>query len=80
MMRRLIILAVAAGCLTLAASSTLQQLSLNDMIQKSTMIVRGTIQPGTSAALRGSLIYTHYQLLVTDSVQGSAGADHQPDY
>jgi|HubBroStandDraft_6_1064221.scaffolds.fasta_scaffold380654_1 hypothetical protein len=66
MMRRLIILlAVAAGCLTLAPASTLQRLSLNDMIQKSTMIVRGTIQPGSSAALRGSLIYTHYQLLVT---------------
>ncbi len=69
-MRRLIISAVAASCLTFLSGSTLpgstlQRLSLNDMIQKSTMIVRGTIQPGTSAALRGPLIYTHYQLSIT---------------
>jgi hypothetical protein len=78
MMRRLIILlAVAAGCLTLPAS-TLQRLSLNDMIQKSTMIVRGTIQPGSSAALRGSLIYTHYQLLVTAVFKPAPGQSISP--
>jgi hypothetical protein len=73
MMRKLIILAFAAGCLITLAASTLQQLSLNDMIQKSTLIVRGTIQPGTSAALRGSLIYTHYQLSVTTAYKGTPG-------
>lgn len=44
------------------------------MIQKSTMIVRGTVQPGTSAALRGALIYTHYQLSVTAAYKGTPGA------
>ena len=79
MMRRLIILlVVAAGCLTLAPASTLQRLSLNDMIQKSTMIVRGTIQPGSSAALRGSLIYTHYQLLVTAVFKPAPGQSISP--
>ena len=53
MMRKLIILAVVAGCLASLSGSTLQRLSLNDMIQKSTMIVRGTIQPGTSASNPG---------------------------
>jgi hypothetical protein len=67
MMRKLIILAIAAACLP---ASTLQRLSLNDMIQKSTLIVRGTIQPGTGPALRGSIIYTHYQLSVTTSFKG----------
>ena len=71
MMRRLIILALAAGCLTYASASTLQRLSLTDMIQKSTAIVRGTIQPGTSASLRGQLIYTHYQISVTTSFKGA---------
>lgn len=73
MMRKLIILAVVAGCLTSLSSSTLQRLSLNDMILKSTMIVRGTIKPGTSGAIRGSLIYTHYQLSVTTAFKGTPG-------
>lgn len=74
MMHKLIIWTVAAACLTLLPASTLQRLSLTDMIQKSNLIVRGTIQPGTSAALRGSLIYTHYQLSVTTAFKGSPGA------
>jgi hypothetical protein len=72
MMRRLIILALAASCSTIVGS-TLQRLSLNDLIVKSTMIVRGTFQPGTSVALRGSLIYTHYQLSVTTTYKGAPG-------
>jgi hypothetical protein len=72
-MRKLIILAVTAVCLTSMPGSTLQRLSLNDMIQKSTMIVRGTIQPGSSSAFRGSLIYTHYQLSVTTAFKGTPG-------
>jgi hypothetical protein len=70
-MRRLILLAVTATCMTSLPGSTLQRLSLNDMIQKSTVIVRGTIQPGTSAALRGPMIYTHYQLSVTTAFKGT---------
>jgi hypothetical protein len=70
-MRKLIILAAAAvGCLP---ASTLQRLSLNDMIQKSTMVVRGTILPGSSAAFRGPIIYTHYQLSVTTAYKGTPG-------
>jgi hypothetical protein len=72
-MRRLILLAAAASCLTLPGS-TLLRLGLGDMIQKSTMIVRGTIQPGTSVALRGSIIYTHYQLSVTTAYKGTPGS------
>lgn len=69
-MRRLITLAVAVSCVTLTAS-TLQRLSLTDMIQKSTMIVRGTLQPGSTAALRGAIIYTHFQLSVTTAYKGT---------
>jgi len=77
-MRIPITLAITASFLALFAqktpASTLQRLSLNDMIQKSTMIVRGTIQPGSTAALRGPLIYTHYQLTVTAAYKGAPGA------
>jgi hypothetical protein len=79
MMRNLIILAAAAVSLASLpdshlSGSTLQRLSLTDMIQKSTMIVRGAIQPGNSAALRGSIIYTHYQLSVTTAYKGAPGS------
>lgn len=77
-MRIPITLAVAAVCLASlpqrAPASTLQRLSLNDLIQKSTLIVRGTFQPGTTAAFRGSLIYTHYQLAVTAAYKGAPSA------
>jgi len=70
-MVRLAIIGVAVGCLASLNASTLQRLSLNDMVLKSTMIVRGKVQPGTSAALRGALIYTHYQLSVTTTYKGT---------
>jgi hypothetical protein len=69
-MRKFIALIFAAACV----ASTLQRLTLNDMIQKSTMIVRGTILPGAAPALRGSMIYTHYQLSVTTAYKGTPGA------
>jgi hypothetical protein len=74
-MRRFILLALAAVCLASLPSSrlpgsTLQRLSLNDMIEKSTMIVRGTVQPGP-AAFRGAMIYTHYQVQVSKAFKGT---------
>jgi hypothetical protein len=71
MMRKPIIAILAAGTFMSATGSTLQRLSLNDLILKSTMIVQGTIQPGSSAAMRGALIYTHYQLAVTGVYKGT---------
>ncbi len=73
MTRRSIILALAAACAATMGASTLQRLSLNDLVLKSTAIVRGTVQPGTFAALRGSLIYTHYQVSVTTTYKGTLG-------
>lgn len=62
---------VAALCLPLA-STTLQQLTLNDIARKSTSIVRGRLQPSYTA-LRGSIIYTHYTIQVEDSWKGIPG-------
>lgn len=70
-MVRLAILGLAVGCLTCLSASTLQRLSMKDMVLKSTMIVQGKVQPGTSAALRGPIIYTHYQISVTTTYKGT---------
>jgi len=53
-------------------ASTLLQLSLNDMIQQSTAIVRGKAQRSYSDR-RGSVIFTHYQVQVTSTFKGTAG-------
>ena len=71
-MRRIafILLAASLGALQ---GSTLQQLSLDDMIQKSTSIVRGTAHR-TSASFRGQVIYTHYQVQVSEIYKGTPGS------
>ena len=69
-MRRLLLL--AAFCLTLTAlglSATLQYLSLDDMTQQSTDIVRGAFHP-TYSEMRGSVVYTHYQVQVVERWKG----------
>ena len=50
----------------------LERLSLDDVILKSTDIVRARVL-GSSAEFRGSLIYTHWKLQVVDTWKG---ADH----
>lgn len=60
-------------CLAVAAvahGATLQRLSLDDMIVKSTSIVHGQVTESHAAA-SGRIIYTHYTLAVTDSLKGS---------
>ena len=51
------------------AASTLQQLSLTDMTEKSTAIVRGKLTL-TAMAFRGDIIYTHYLLNVSEVWKG----------
>jgi len=70
----LIISAVVAVCFAPLPGSTLLKLSLDDMIQKSTAIVQGTVQP-TYSAFRGAMIYTHYQVQVANTYKGSPVAN-----
>jgi len=49
--------------------ATLEQLSMDDLIGKSTAIVRGTVVDSW-AALTGSVIYTHYKIQVSESFKG----------
>ncbi|MBI4910074.1 MAG: hypothetical protein HY820_41025 [Acidobacteria bacterium] len=54
-------------------AATLEKLSLDDMIQKSTEIVRGkvVVQPAT---VRGTVVYTRHQVTVAESYKGATTA------
>lgn len=68
-MRALLICGLVATLLPRAEATTLQQLSMDDMIRKSTLIVRGAVQH-TYASNRGGIIYTHFNVLVTEQWKG----------
>ena len=70
-MQKLFGLACLAASLACIQGSTLQQLTLDDMIRKSTLIVRGQVQPAYSAT-RGPVIYTHYRVQISEVMKGSA--------
>lgn len=60
-----------AVALSTARAATLERLTLDDMIAKSTAIVHARIT-GASTAYLGSVIYTHYKLKVLDQWKGAA--------
>ncbi len=66
---RLIVALVLATAVSSAA--TLEKLSVDQMIQKSTLVVRGTVS-GSYAAFRGPLIYTHWKIQVQEELKGNA--------
>ena len=51
-------------------AATLERLSLDETIEKSTAIVRGRVQ-GSHAAFRGSVIYTHYRIQLLERWKGA---------
>jgi hypothetical protein len=51
------------------AGATLERLSFEDMIEKSTAIVRGRVA-GSYDAFRGQLIYTHYRIEILERWKG----------
>src|SRR5271163_4174688 len=68
-MRSILLAFVAAAAC--ASATTLQQLSLDDMIRESTGIVRAKVI-GASSALRGQNIYTYYHLQILETAKGVA--------
>jgi hypothetical protein len=52
-------------------SATLERLSLDDMIMKSTAIVRGKVT-GSNASFSGPIIYTHYTIQVSEHFKGDS--------
>lgn len=66
---------ILALCSTVVASAaTLIQLSMDQMTQSATAIVRATIT-GSSTSQTGSTIYTHYGLQVTETLKGIAPSE-----
>jgi hypothetical protein len=61
---------VLGFCLAPLHSATLQQLSMNDLIVKSTAIVHGKVS-ASSAAFFNKIIYTHYTVQVSERLKGS---------
>lgn len=62
------LLVVLCACCS-ASAATLQQLSLAQMAQDATAIVRARVT-GSSASFTGSTIYTHYKLRISETWKG----------
>ena len=60
-------------CAVPLQSATLERLSLDDMVSKSTAIVRGKVASSYVAA-SGPVIYTHYTIQVSEQLKGSVGS------
>ena len=70
--RHLAILPTLVLAVAPLVGATLERLTLDDMIAKSTLVVRGRV--GDSwAAVTNSVIYTHYKIQVSESLKGAAG-------
>ena len=57
-----------------AWATTLRKLSIDDMIQQSTAIVRVQVT-GSSSAFRGKDIYTYYQLQVIENMKSASASN-----
>jgi hypothetical protein len=70
--RRYLILALfVTSCVLPLHCATLERLPLDDMITRSTIIVRGKVT-ASWAAFTGSVIYTHYQIQVSEQFKGAS--------
>jgi hypothetical protein len=63
---------VLTVCMSPLQSATLERLSLDDMIAKSTAIVRGKVS-NSSATAAGPVIYTQYTIQVSERFKGQTG-------
>jgi hypothetical protein len=72
-MQKVLMFACLLAVLVPLPASTLQQLSLNDMIRLSTTIVHGKAQQ-TVSSYSGSIIYTHYKVQVSETLKGPAAS------
>jgi hypothetical protein len=78
-MRARSILLAGLAIVASAGATTLQKLSLDDMIQQSTGIVRAKVT-GSYSAVRGQNIYTYYRLHVLEAAKANPGLDNRsPD-
>ncbi len=69
-MRSILNLALCGALATAAWASTLEKLTVDDLVQKSTAVARGKVM-GSSCVQRGSVIYTVYRLQVSEWIKGA---------
>jgi len=69
-MIRVALLVWGLAALVPAQATTLTKASLDDLIQKSTSIVRGRVVSFTTGS-RGSLVYTYYKIQVLERLKGA---------
>lgn len=73
-MKIVLTLGLGLFCVSGLSAATLQRLSFDEMTQKSTLIVRGVVQGPVTSALHNRVIYSHYQIQVTDVWKGKASS------
>jgi hypothetical protein len=74
-MRRIPLLVLCLGSwFAPLRGATLEQLSLDELIQKSTAIVRAKVI-GSNADFRGAELFTHWKLLVEEQWKGQGAAE-----
>ncbi|HUB80765.1 MAG TPA: hypothetical protein VMB03_18295 [Bryobacteraceae bacterium] len=64
---------ILAYCAVALPAATLERLSLDDLIAKSTTIVRGKIL-NSYTATNGPVIYTHYRIQTSETLKGTANS------
>jgi hypothetical protein len=64
---------ILAYCAVALPAATLERLSLDDLINKSTTIVRGKIL-NSFTATSGPVIYTHYRIQTSETLKGATRA------
>lgn len=69
MARRFLLALSLVSCYMPLQGATLERLTLDDMIEKATAIVRGRIT-GSYAEARGNVVYTRYQMRVEERWKG----------
>jgi hypothetical protein len=69
----LMLAGIALAGLGRLEAATLERLSLEDMVLKSTGIVRGRVT-GSFVAVHGNIIYTHYRVEVAETWKGGGAA------
>lgn len=73
-MRTSSILLAGVVVVATAGATTLQKLSMDDMIQQSTGIVRAKVT-GSHSAMRGPSVYTYYHLQILEAPKGAGKQD-----
>jgi hypothetical protein len=73
-MHRLLPILLLALAAVPSPAATLEKLTLEEMIQQSTAIVRGKAV-GSSVSQRGPLIYTHWKIRIVERWKGEAAAE-----